>query len=349
MADPEGYTKPRPRRRGTAPTIADVARAAGVSKGTVSRVLNGRDWVSPQTRDRVHQAMTDTGFVANATARSLATQRTGNVAFILGTAPTRLFEDPNYAVLLQVTSEELARQDYALILLTAGTAAERHRAARFVRGGHVDGVLFVSPREERTDDLISLLRTQPVPVIACGRPFVHGDPLPFVATNDRSGATELGRHFRTRGYRRVGIIAGHLHTVGAQARVQAFTEAADGITRPEWLVDAGEYSRQSGANAMLQLLARAQGLDAVFATSDLLAEGAIDVIKQAKLRIPDDIAVAGFDDSAIAQRTSPPLTTVRQSVSAVAREMVRQLAAGVRGEPPRTLWVDTELIVRASA
>ncbi|MDW6064346.1 LacI family DNA-binding transcriptional regulator [Streptomyces sp. FXJ1.4098] len=347
--DAKPLSKPKPRRPGRAVTIEDVARVAGVSKGTVSRVLNGHDWVSPKTRQAVVEAMASTGFVASASARSLATSRTGNIAFVLGAPPVRLFEDPNYAVLLQVITEELAELDYALMLLTASTQAERARVARFVREGHVDGVILVLVGDAGTEELISLLRGNRMPAIACGHPFVGEDPLPFVAADDTPGVRQLARHFLARGYRSTAVIASHLETSGAKSRVAAFAGEAPGLVRDDLVIEAHEYSRAAGKNAMRTLLAARPGIDSVFAASDLLAAGAMDALHKADIAVPGQIAVAGFDDSTIAQQTDPQLTTVRQSVADVARQMVAQLRIGLDGGAMASVSVPTQLVIRESA
>ncbi|GLL08046.1 LacI family DNA-binding transcriptional regulator [Dactylosporangium matsuzakiense] len=330
-------------------TMEDVAREAGVSKGTVSRVMNGRNWVKPATRDAVLEAMRRTGFVANATARSLAMRRTDSVALVLGAPATRLFENPNYSLLLQVITDELALSDYSLIFMSGARPADRDRLARFLRGGHVDGVILLSAGEPEVDELIRLLQSQPIPVMVSGHPFPDGDPLPFVAADDVAGSVALGRHFVDRGYRRIGVIASHLEAAGARIRVSAFVETVGARTEPQWLVEADEFSHDAGRAAMLTLHRRAEDLDAVFAVSDALAAGVITAAGQLGLQVPADLAVAGFDDSVIAGRTTPPLTTVRQDVGAVGRELVRQLLLAIGGAEIRSIVLPVELVIRDSA
>lgn len=342
-------TKPRPRRPGRAVTIQDVARVAGVSNGTVSRVINGHDWVSAKTRAAVLEAVESTGFVASASARSLVNSRTGLIAFVLGAPPVRLFEDPNYAVLLQVVGEELAKHDYAPMLLTAASQPERARVARFVNAGHVDGVILVSVGEGESDELTSLLTNHRTPAIACGHPFSGEDPLPFVAADDTPGARQLARHFVARGYRQTAVIASHLETSGTQSRVAAFTDAAPGLVQKDRIIDAGEYSRAAGRAAMQRLLTKHPGIDSVFAASDLLAAGALDALHESRIPVPGQIALAGFDDSTIAEQTNPQLTTVRQSLADVARQMVVQLKIGLDGGAMASVTVPTSLVIRESA
>ncbi|GLL08053.1 LacI family DNA-binding transcriptional regulator [Dactylosporangium matsuzakiense] len=330
-------------------TIDDVARAAGVSKGTVSRVMNGHNWVSDTTRTAVMEAMRSTGYVANATARSLAIGRTESVALILGAPASQLFEDPNYALILQVITDELASADYSLVFMTGARPADRDRLARFLRGGHVDGVVFMSAGEPRSDDLVRLLKAHPVPVMVIGRPFPDGDPLPYVAADEVAGGRALGEYFVVRDYRRIGVIASHLESIGARLRIRAFTETVGARSTEDWLIEAADYSAEAGRAAMHALVARTKALDAVFASSDILAAGAIEAARELSLRVPEDLAVAGFDDSVIARRTDPQLTTVRQDMQAVARTLVTQLLAAIGGGDITSEVVPVELIVRESA
>lgn len=342
------FTPPRRRRPRAGVTIQDVAAAAGVSIGTVSRVMNDRNWVSPVTRERVLEAVRATGFVANARARSLVTQRSNSVALVLGAPATRLFEDPNYAVIIQEASAALAESDYALVLLTAASEAERARVAAFIRAKHVDGVIFVSPAEEHRDALIQLFESHVVPVIVAGNPLPETSALPRVFGDERVGARALGTHFRERGYRRTAAIAAYAHLAGPTERVDAFRS---GLQRELVQVEsASDYSWQSGYDAAVSLLASTTRPDSIFATSDLLAAGAVDAIQRAGLRVPDDIAVAGFDDSAIATRVSPALTTVRLSVADGARTLVRSILGAIEtGDEPEPNVMPSELIVRESA
>lgn len=330
-------------------TIDDVAREAGVSKGTVSRVLNRRNWVSDSAREAVTDAMNRTGFVANAAARSLATRRTGNIALVLGAPATQLFDDPNYALILQVISEELANNDYSLVFMTAATFAERDRLARFLRAKYVDGVAFMSAGEPKADDLINLMLEQPIPVVIIGHPFPDGDPLPFVAADEVEGGKIMARHFVEQGYSRIGIVGTHLESRSARQRVDFFLKGVGTRSKKAWLVEADDYSIAAGRKAMRTLLSREDKLDAVFATSDMLAAGAISAALELGLRVPEDIAIAGFDDSPIASRTVPQLTTVRQDVAVVAREIVAHLLAAIDGRSSDSHIVPVELIVRDSA
>ena len=173
------------------PTIEDVAAEAGVSRGTVSRVLNGGHYVSPATLDAVNRAIKKTGYVVNQHARSLVTQRSESVAFILSEPAERLFADPNFAVLLRGCTQALAEHDIGLFVCIASSRSERTRVTRFLAAGHVDGALLVSLHAG--DPLLGLLGSAGVPYVACGAPPGYESKIPYVAADERGGAIAARR------------------------------------------------------------------------------------------------------------------------------------------------------------
>ena len=335
-------TRRRPVRR---PTINDVAAAAGVSRGTVSRVLNGGHDVSDAAQEAVERAMRKTGYVVNQHARSLVTQRSQSVAFILSEPQERLFEDPNFNVLLHSCTQALAKQDITLLLTLASSLEDRKRLGRYLTGGHVDGALLVSTHSG--NPLIPELLARGLPVVACGKPLGFERQVAYVAADDRDGARQMVTYLRSTGRRRIATITGPLDTSGGVERLAGYREAlADAA--PE-LVAHGDYTRASGEAAMLQLLQRAPDLDAVFVASDLMAAGALTALTRARRRVPEDVAVGGFDDSQIATNTQPPLTTVRQPYPRIGAEMVRLLLSLIDGDSPAAVIIPTELVARESA
>jgi DNA-binding LacI/PurR family transcriptional regulator len=336
-------------QRRRAPTINDVAREAGVSRGTVSRVLNGGHNVSPAALDAVNAAIRRTGYVVNRHARSLITGRSDSVGFLLTEPQERFFEDPNFNVLLSGCTQALAAQDIPLLLMIAGDEAEQRRITRYITAGHVDGVLLVSSHSG--DRVAERLEKAGVPVVACGEPLGLGSSVAYVAADERGGAHQMVRHLVTSGRRRIATVTGPLDTPGGVQRLAGYREelAAAGLPVDEALVAEGDWSRASGEAAMTRLLERAPDLDAVFVASDLMAQGALTALARTGRRVPEDVAVGGFDDSPAAHDTSPPLTTVRQPLSRISREMVRLLLARVAGEQPSAVILPTELVRRVSA
>ncbi|MFC7328422.1 LacI family DNA-binding transcriptional regulator [Marinactinospora rubrisoli] len=343
---PEQSRRPRPRAAADRPTIHDVAAAAGVSRGTVSRVLNGGANVSAKARLAVQEAVRTTGYVPNPAARSLKTRRAGSVAFLLTEPQERLFEDPTFGVLLHGCTKALARHDLPLTLLTAGTPEERARARRYVEAGHADGVLLVSGRAG--EPLVGAFHRSGTPLVLCGRPIGQASGIAYVAADDREGARQMVRHLRERGHRRIATITGPLDTPGGVDRLAGYRDVMGEAAAPE-LVAVGDYSGAGGAAAMESLLRSAPDLDAVFVASDLMAAGAIGALHRAGIKVPDDVAVGGFDDTTIAAGTSPPLTTVRQPLPRIAAEMVRLLMEIIDGSPGAAVILPTTLVRRGSA
>ncbi|WP_055593890.1 LacI family DNA-binding transcriptional regulator [Streptomyces hirsutus] len=331
------------------PTIHDVAREAGVSRGTVSRVLNGGHYVSPSAAEAVNAAIRRTGYVVNRHARSLITGRSDSVGFLLTEPQERFFEDPNFNVLLRGCTQALAAHDIPLLLMIAGTQAERRRIVRYITAGHVDGVLLVSSHSG--DPVAEELRAAGVPLVACGKPIGLGSKVSYVAADDRDGARDLVRHLLGLGRRRVGVVTGPLDTPGGVERLAGYKEvlAEAGLGIDERLIVSGDYSRASGEAGAERLLAGAPDMDAVFVASDLMAQGVLAALHRAGRRVPQDVAVGGFDDSQAAVAASPGLTTIRQPWDRISSEMVRVLLAQVGGEDPATVILPTELVKRESA
>lgn len=328
------------------PTIRDVAAAAGVSRGTVSRVINGGHWVSPEAQTAVEEAIRVTGYTANHHARSLATGRANSLAFLLTEPQHLLFADPTFALLLRGAAEALAQRSMTLVLLVAGTAAERANVAHYVSAGHVDGVLLISSHE--SDPLLAELLAAGVPTVCCGIPLGHQDEVSTVSVDEVESARAMTRYLRELGHRRIAMIAGPHDTPGGRYRLVGFEQEMGELFAPE-LVEEGDYGQESGAAAMTRLLERTTDIDAVFAASDLMAAGAIAALRKAGLRVPEDIAVAGFDDSGLAANQEPPLTTVRQPWDRISGEMVALLLDVIAGAPPRSVTLPTTLVVRESA
>jgi len=177
-----------PRRGAKRPTIRDVAERAGVSRGTVSRYLNGGTFVSPQAARKVEKAIAATGYVANHSARSLATGRAGSIGFLLTEPQQLLFEDPNFSTLYRCAAAALAEHDLPLVLMVAGSPSERRQVLRYIEAGHVDGVLLVSSHEG--NPVVKALLDARVPTVACGRPLGFEDRMGYVAAGDRGGGPQ---------------------------------------------------------------------------------------------------------------------------------------------------------------
>ncbi len=329
------------------PTLEKVALLAGVSRATVSRVVNGSSAVRPHVRAAVLDAVRELGYVPNQAARSLVTQRTDSIALVFPETTSRVFSDDQFFHrIVQGVSQELEGAGKQLLLMMSGSTASHDRIGQYVLAGHVDGVMVASVHG--ADPLPMTLARMAVPVVSGGRPLGRST-VPYVDVDSVGGAAAAVRHLVGTGRRRIGTIAGPRDMVAGVDRLAGYrTEIRGAHQRP--VVAYGDFTRESGANAMRELLERDPRLDAVFVASDLMAHGALGALRAAGRRVPDDVAVVGFDDIELARYTDPPLTTVRQPIITLGRQLARQLlrlAAGEQVEP--ALVLPTALVIRESA
>ncbi|MET8461926.1 LacI family DNA-binding transcriptional regulator [Micromonospora zamorensis] len=329
------------------PTLEAVAARAGVSRATVSRVVNGSTTVAEPIREAVTRAVAELGYVPNLAARSLVTQRTDSIALVMPEAATRVFSDDQvFPGIIRGVSQELEAADKQLVLMLAGSPAGHQRVERYTTGRHVDGVLFASLHG--ADPLPGTLARLGIPVVVSGRPL--GDvPVPYVDVDHVAGVTTAVRHMIDIGRRRIATIAGPQDMVAGIERLSGYRSAVTDAGLPE-LIAVGDFTRESGAAAMRRLLTEHPDLDGVFAASDLMAHAALRTLREAGRRVPDDVAVVGFDDIETAAYTEPPLTTVRQPIVELGRRMTRQLLRLAAGEEiEQAVMLPTELVVRESA
>ncbi|NKZ06549.1 LacI family DNA-binding transcriptional regulator [Actinomadura latina] len=326
------------------PTLEAVAARAGVSRATVSRVVNGSSTVNPEIRTAVQRAVEELGYVPNSAARSLVTQRTGSIGLVVSEPPARVFsDDPFFSQVIRTVSQELEAADKQVVLMMPSSPAGQTRVERYVAGGHVDGVILLS--QHGSDPLPAALLRTGVPVVSHGRPVSTARP-PYCDADNVAGARAAVEHLLARGRRRIATISGPLDMSAALDRLAGYRETLSGTGRRS-LAAMGDFTRESGAAAMQQLLEDDPDLDAVFAASDLMAIGAVYTLRKTGRRVPDDVAVVGFDDIEAARFTDPPLTTVRQPIDDVAQTIVRMLLTGVDEQAAPKIF-PTTLIIRDS-
>lgn len=325
-------------------TIEEVAALAGVSRSTVSRVVNGATAVSPAALAAVQNAITELGYEPNRAARSLASRQTYAIGLVVPEDTTRFFGDPFLAAVVAGISARLADSDYILNLLIASDDAGG-KMTRFVRNGGVDAAIIVS--HHASDTFVERI-ADTVPVVFGGRPTRVRDDEIIVDVDNVAAARAAVEHLVAIGRTRIATITGSLSMSASIDRRDGFRAAlADAGLTSAGEAD-GDFSEQGGAEAMRLLLAQPERPDAVFVASDLMARGAISVMQAAGLRVPTDVAVIGFDDSALAVATD--LTSVRQPMFQQGRllaGMVIDLLAGRHVE--RRTVLPTELILRGSA
>ncbi|MFD6323850.1 LacI family DNA-binding transcriptional regulator [Streptomyces sp. NPDC058442] len=343
-------------RSGGRPTLEEVAVRAGVGRGTVSRVINGSPRVSDATRAAVEAAVAELGYVPNTAARALAANRTDAIALVVPEPETRFFAEPYFSDMLRGVGAALSDTEMQLLLIFAGSDRERQRLADYLAAHRVDGVLLVSVHAD--DPLPDMLARLEIPAVISG-PRSAAETLTSVDSDNYGGARQAVEHLLGRGRRRIAHITGRLDVYGAQRRVDGYRDALRdaGHEVDDLLVEAGDFSEEGGRHAMAALLGRRPDLDAVFAASDVTAAGARYALREAGRRIPDDVALVGYDDSAIARHMDPPLTSVRQPIEEMGHRMIDLLLAEIadrrpsasRGLERRQVVLATELVARTSS
>lgn len=323
------------------PTLEDVAAAAGVSRSTASRAINGGKRVSPDAQAAVDAAVSRLGFTPNRAARSLVTARADSIALVIGEPDHRVVGDPFFASAVQGLSQALDDTDIQLLLLMAREGRDAERTVRYLRLGHIDGAVVVS--HHRSDVVERSLARAALPTVFVGRPWSAGLPelardappaagsqepsgiIDYVDLDNRRGGRLATAHLVDVGRRCIGTVAGPADMTSALDRVAGWRDAlADAALCPGPL-EHGDFTTAGGAAATARLLDAHPDVDALFVASDLMAVGALGVLRARGRRVPDDVALVGFDDVSLAAATDPPLTTVVNPVTDMARTAGRIL------------------------
>lgn len=331
-------------------TLADVGQLAGVSPSTVSRVVSNSIPVSPELREAVERAIVELGYVPNRAARSLATHRSDSVGVVISQPVSQWGNDPFIAQLLFGIAEELSETDIQLILIMAASQRDEERVQRYVQQGHVDGVILVGSHSG--DPVPEHLLKRGIPLVISGRPPMEID-VDFVDVDHRNGSRMAVNHLVTGGRRRIATIYGSLDMPSSCDKLDGYRDALAeaGLPADPTLEAAGNYNPATAAKAMRELLNSHPDIDGLFAASDTMAAAAVGVISEAGRRIPDDIAVVGYDGTALAMATRPMLTTVRQPIEAMGHAMAQLLLRRVEypDKPTSHIIFSTELVTRESS
>ncbi|MFF7195505.1 LacI family DNA-binding transcriptional regulator [Streptomyces sp. NPDC008079] len=339
------------------PTLEEVAVRAGVGRGTVSRVINGSPRVSDRAKAAVEAAIAELGYVPNRAARALAGNRTDAIALVIPEPETRLFAEPYFSDIIRGIGAELADTDMQLLLTLIRTPKERARFGQYLAAHRVDGVLLVSVHED--DPLPDLLEQLDMPAVLNGRRS-DLESVSYVDADNVGGARAAVAHLFARGRRAVATITGPPDMYVARCRLDGYRQAVEaagvsaggssGGSSDSELVARGDFTEEGGRRAMRELLARRPDIDAVFAASDLMAAGARQVLRESGRIVPTDVALVGFEDSAIARHMDPALTSVRQPTEEMGRTMARVLLEEIaeRDSVRRHVVLATELIQRDS-
>ncbi len=336
------------------PTLEQIAELAGVSRSTVSRVVNDHPSVDPGTRARVQQVIHEQNYHPNAAARALASRRSQLIGLVVPQSMSAVFADPYFPMLIQGVSAACEERGY-FMLLSFPVMTVSETLTRIVRGGHLDGLVVAASLTD--NKYVAQLTQEGMPFVLVGRSDYPG-ALTSVDVDNVRGAAVAVQHLLRLGCTGVATITGPLGMTAALDRRDGYLAAlrAAHIEPPDSFVQEGDWSEWSGSRAMDALLRLPRRPEAVFAASDNMAIGALKAIRAAGLRVPDDIALVGFDDIPLASALETPLTTVRQPIYRLgytaASVLIDDLLRAPEGEPPlaqgqRTV-LGTELVVRES-
>ena len=329
-------------------TLEDIAKLAGVSRSTVSRVVNDHPNVRDKVRKRVQEVIQNTGFQPNAAARTLASQRSWMIGLVLPRSVSSFFADPYFPRLTQGIAQACNQSDYTLGLFLIGSKEDEKKILpRISRKGLIDGILLQSG--QIGDQLIHQLLKTNIPLLIVGRPF-HTNEVSYIDVDNVAAAYKATTHLIELGYKRIGTIAGQPNSTVSLDRKEGYINALfdHGYKLDEKLIVEGDFTEISGYTAMQKLLPARP--DAVFASSDIMAIGAMRAVREASLKVPEDIAFVGFDDLPIATLPTPQLTTIHQPVYQFGVKAVEILIDLIENgiSPARRVIMNTELIIRES-
>ena len=328
--------------------IEEIAKMAGVSRSTVSRVINNDPHVRESTRARVLEVIRRVNFKPSAVARGLASGRTRIIGLIFPTAQSSLFTDPYYPGLVQGITTACNTNDYSVMLWLTNPEQEQSTVHQLTSNSLLDGLVIASYLID--DPLLEALTTSQTPFLLIGR-HPSNNNLNYIDADNMNGAREAVVHLLRLGRQRIATITGPSKMIAGIDRLEGYKRAfTDRGLRPEpELIVEGDFTESGGYNSMMRLVP--QNPDAVFVASDAMAMGALRALNETGRRVPEDVAVVGFDDIPAASHMDPPLTTVRQDIPRLgqlaAETLIQILAEGMT--PPHRLVLPTELVIRSSS
>jgi LacI family transcriptional regulator len=329
-------------------TLEEVAKLAGVSSATVSRVINNYPHVRTNVRQRVLEVIEETGYQPNVAARSLASNRTNVIGLVIPNSVSNFFTDPYFSRLTEGISHTCNENDYVLSLFIFNSKEiERKLFPRVTRHGLVDGIIIQSTG--LNEETISYVSKGDIPFVAAGRPM-NAPKASFVDVDNVSGAYKATTHLIQLGRKRIATITGALDTSVGVDRLQGYRQAINnhGFAIEEALIVEGNFTELGSYYAAKRLLTLSP--DAIFVASDTMAVGVMRALREENISVPKDVALVGFDDLPPARNSIPPLTTVRQPIQSFGNKLVETLLDILHNgrEPPRRIIFDTELVIRES-
>jgi LacI family transcriptional regulator len=327
--------------------LEEIAKIAGVSRSTVSRVINNHPNVSRHTRDRVRDVIQEQHYHPNLAARSLVVQETHILSLVIPQAVTSTFTDPYFPMLIQSVMERAYELDYAVMLWVSNKMEDTHRYKhRILRNSYFDGLLIAAAVND--DPIIPYLSQANFPFVIIGPPPVQH--LNYIDIDNENASEVAVLHLLNLGWERVATITGPMNLGSSVSRMRGYLNAFQRAGKPvdETLIVEGNYDEPSGYQAMRTLIER--GANAVFCASDMMALGALRAIAECGLKSPDNIGIVSFDDLPVAAAATPPLTTIRQPIQALGSMAAQMLVDLLNGQarPPYQRILPASLIVRES-
>jgi LacI family transcriptional regulator len=328
-------------------TLEDIAQISGYSRSTVSRVVNGDSAVSDKTRKQVMEVLHRFDFQPNMAARGLALGKTRVLGLVIPMGVRAIFADPFFPLVIQGVSTNCNTRNYSVMLWLAEPEYERRTITKILYNGLIDGVIVASMLLD--DPIVESLVLSKLPFVLIGRHPVH-EHISYVDVDNKIGSRQAILHLLRLGRRRIATITGPQNMIAGMDRYQGYLDVMHerGILPNPELVMEGDFSDAGGYAAMQRLLQYKP--DAVFAASDIMALGAIRAAHDAGLRIPQDIAIVGFDDIPMASQSIPLLTTIRQPIvrsGFIAADILIDLVEN-SPETPQQIILPTELVIRES-
>lgn len=331
-------------------TLEEIGKLAGVSRSTVSRVINNHPSIRPHVRARVEKVIAETGYQPNSAARSLASNRSRIIGLLMPSVLQSAFTDPYYPRVIQAISHACNENDYTVSLFLSQTVEEEEKMIRrIVGGGLIDGLIVTADTIDTP--FVPTIQRLGIPFVQIGRPHEQSaEQISYIDVDNYAGAHQATSHLIQQGHTRIAQIA-TVHNSAGFDRDRGYRHALSerGIAIDEDLIELADFSEASGYNAMKALLPKAP--DAVFVQSDKMAIGALRALREADVRVPEDIAIVGFDDLPVATMGEIELTTVRQPIYRTGVMAVETLLdiLNTSMEPARHIVLPVELVIRASS
>jgi len=329
----------------SAPTLEMVAAVAGVSRSTVSRVVNDSPKVTPEALAAVNAAIAKLGYVPNRAARTLASRKTQSIALVIPENTAKFFADPYFASVIQGVALHLATTEYTLTLLIA-SETDTDKTLRYLRGGNADGALLLS---HHSDDRAYVELGRTLPIVFGGRPMLGGEHSYVVDVDNVAAAESAVQYLIDHGKRRIATIAGPQDMTAGLDRLEGWRRAIKAAGLDALTPEAADFTPAGGASAMARILDSGEQFDGLFAASAQMASGALAVLRERGISVPDDVGITTIDNDYYAKNATPPLTTVDQPSTKQGALMAEVLVRLINGERvEKTTIMSTQLIERSS-